>query len=119
MRSKIIGIELKYLRNIQSEIDRLERYMEGQTRVFSSPWSSCSRVELIKNASDFAAMLVDVVSCVTSYFCQWGADFARKCPTVEIDAEQDAWHVLSQCQHAIAERRAELSDTWPRWKGGL
>lgn len=45
--------------------------------------------------------------------------FARKCPVVEIDAEQDAWHVLSQCQRAIAERRAELNDTWPRWKGGL
>ena len=65
MRSKIIGIELKYLRDIQSEIDRLERYMEGQTRVFSSPCSSCSRVELIKNASDFAAMLVQAAA--TSY----------------------------------------------------
>lgn len=119
MRSKIIGIELKYLRGIQSEIDRLERYMEGHTRVFSSPCSSCSRVGLIKNASDFAAMLADVVSCVPSYFCPWGADFARKCPIVEIDAERDAWHVLSQSQHAIAERRAEINDTWPRWKGGL
>lgn len=45
--------------------------------------------------------------------------FTRKCPVVEIDAEQDALHVLSQCQRAIAERRAELNDTWPRWKGGL
>lgn len=45
--------------------------------------------------------------------------FARKCPVVEIDAEKDAWHALSQCQRAIAERRAELNDAWPRWKGGL
>ena len=71
------GISLTYLRDLQSEIDRLEQYLTGRTRVFSSPWSSCSHGKLIQKACDFASLLVEGSSFVPSYFCPWGADFAH------------------------------------------
>lgn len=71
------GIELDYLESLQAEIDRLEEYMSGRTRVFSSPWASCTEGDLMMKAQDFATRLLDGVSCVPSYFCPWGADFAR------------------------------------------
>lgn len=70
------GIEIKYLQDLQSEIDRLEGYMTGRTRVFSSLWQSCTPEQLAQKAGEFASRLVDGVSCVPSYFCPWGADFA-------------------------------------------
>ena len=39
--------------------------------------------------------------------------FARKCPVAEIDAEQDAWHVLSQCQHAMRNGAQSLATHGP------
>lgn len=66
-----------------------------------------------------AGVPIDYLRALEDEYADAMQTFARKCPVAEIDAEQDAWHVLSQCQRAIAERRAELNDAWPRWKGGL
>lgn len=70
------SIETKYLTDLQAEIDRLEGYMTGRTRVFSSLWQSCTPDHLAQKAGEFASRLVDGVSCVPSYFCPWGTDFA-------------------------------------------
>lgn len=69
-------IDLGYLNELQTEIDRLESYLEGRTRVFSSPWQSCTSEQLAKKAGDFAARLLDRSSSAPSYFCPWGPDFA-------------------------------------------
>ena len=69
------GIEIAYLEELQAEIDTLEAYMNGRTRVFSTPWPGCTHDALSAKAGDFATRLLDG-SCVPSYFCPWGTDFA-------------------------------------------
>lgn len=69
------GIEIEYLAELQTEIDALEAYMAGKTRVFSTPWPGCSLDGLRDKADDFAAQLLHGMS-VPSYFCPWGSDFA-------------------------------------------
>lgn len=44
---------------------------------------------------------------------------SKKCPVVEIDAEQTPDAVLRDCKTAIESRRGSLEESWPRWKGGL